>query len=137
MVFISSIAGKVASGGASVYNATKFGLRGWALGLRDDLHGTGVGVTTVFPGFIRDAGMFHDSGTKLPSTVKTRTPEQVAAAVIKGIERDKGEIDVAPLSLRSGSLMTALAPQVLSNLQRRMGGGKIADQLAAGQADKR
>jgi short-subunit dehydrogenase len=137
LVFISSIAGKVGSGGGSVYSATKFGLRGWALGLRDDLRGSGVGVTTVFPGFIRDAGMFHDSGTKLPSTVGTRTPEQVAAAVVKGIERNKGEIDVAPLSLRSGSIMTALAPEALSKLQRRLGGEKVAAQLAASNPDKR
>jgi short-subunit dehydrogenase len=136
-VFISSIAGKAASGGASVYNGTKFGLRGWALGLRDDLHGTGVGVTTVFPGFIRDAGMFADAGIDAPKGVKTRTPEQVAAAVIKGIEHDKAEIDVAPLVLRSGALMTALAPELLSKFQRRMGGEKVAAELAAGQADKR
>ena len=137
LVFISSIAGKVGSGGGSVYSATKFGLRGWAIGLRDDLRGTGVGVTTVFPGFIRDAGMFHDSGTKLPSTVGTRTPEQVAAAVVKGIERDKGEIDVAPLSLRFGALLTAVAPEFLSKMQIRLGGRKIAEQLATGNSDKR
>ena len=137
LVFISSIAGKVGSGGGSVYSATKFGLRGWAIGLRDDLRGTGVGVTTVFPGFIRDAGMFHDSGTKLPSTVRTRTPDQVAAAVVKGIERNKGEIDVAPLSLRLGSILTAVAPEFLSKMQIRLGGRKVADQLAAGHSDKR
>jgi short-subunit dehydrogenase len=137
MVFISSISGKVASGGASVYNGTKFGLRGWALGLRDDLRPSGVGVTTIFPGFIRDAGMFADSGADIPPGVRTRTPEQVAAAVIKGIEQNKGEIDVAPLSLRSGAIATALAPELLSKLQRKMGGEKVAQQLADGQADKR
>ena len=39
-------------GGSSIYSATKFGLRGFAAGLREDLHGTGVGVTVVFPGFV-------------------------------------------------------------------------------------
>ncbi len=135
LVYISSISGKVASGGASVYNATKFGLRGWALGLRDDLRPTGIGVTTVFPGFISDAGMFADSGVKAPTA--TRTPEQVADAVVKGIERNKGEIDVAPLTLRMGGPMTAVAPELLSTIQRKMGGDKVAAKLAAGQADKR
>jgi len=37
MVFISSLAGKAASPSSSVYSATKFGLRGFALGLREDL----------------------------------------------------------------------------------------------------
>ena len=58
MVFVSSLSGKAATARASLYCATKFGLRGFALGLRDDLRGTGVGVSVVMPGAIRDAGMF-------------------------------------------------------------------------------
>ncbi len=58
IVFISSISGKVATAGQSLYNATKFGMRGFALALRGDLEPHGVGVSTIFPGFIRDAGMF-------------------------------------------------------------------------------
>ena len=61
LVFISSLSGKMASAGASIYNATKFGLRGFGFALNEELRGTGVGSTTVFPGFIRDAGMFADS----------------------------------------------------------------------------
>ena len=34
----------------------------------------GVGVSTVFPGFISDAGMFHESGAKLPGYVAMKTP---------------------------------------------------------------
>ena len=56
LVFISSLSGKVATPGSGLYSATKFGLRGMAAGLREDLAPHGIGVTTVFPGFIRDAG---------------------------------------------------------------------------------
>ncbi len=63
--------------------------------------GPGSGSTTVFPGFIRDAGMFADSGAKLPRGVGTRTPEDVADAVLRGIEKNRAEIDVAPLSARA------------------------------------
>ena len=42
MVFVSSLSGKAATARASLYCATKFGLRGFALGLRADLRGTGV-----------------------------------------------------------------------------------------------
>ena len=52
LVFISSISGKVSAPGSSLYSSTKFGLRGFAFGLGGDLRGTGVGVTTLFPGFI-------------------------------------------------------------------------------------
>ncbi len=137
LVFISSLSGKTASPGSSLYSATKFGMRGYALGLREDLVGTGVGVTTVFPGFIRDAGMFHESNTELPKGVGTRTPEQVAEGVIRGIERNKPEVDVAPLSLRLGSIAAGIAPGMVGAAQRKLGSRDLAAELAKGQAHKR
>jgi len=137
LVFVSSLSGKTASRGSSVYSATKFGMRGFALGLREDLAGTGVGVTTVLPGFIRDADMFHDSGAKLPRFVGTKTPDEVALALVEGVERGRLEVDVAPLGLRLGAAFGGLAPGVSSAVQRRLGGGDVADQLARGQASKR
>ena len=134
LVFISSLSGKTASPGSSLYSATKFGMRGYALGLREDLVGTGVGVTTVFPGFIRDAGMFHESNTELPKGVGTRTPEQVAEGVIRGIERNKPEVDVAPLSLRLGSIAAGIAPGMVGAAQRKLGSRDLAADLAKGQA---
>jgi len=137
LVFVSSLSGKTASPGSSLYSATKFGMRGFALGLCEDLVGTGVGVTTVLPGFIRDAGMFHDSATKLPWFVGTRTPEQVAEALAQGIERGRLEVDVAPLALRLGAAFGGLAPGLSSAVQRRLGGAEVAEQLSRGQTDKR
>lgn len=137
LVFISSLSGKSASPGTSLYSASKFGMRGFAQGLREDLHGTGVGVTTVFPGFISDAGMFADSGVTLPKGVGTATPQQVADAVLRGIVKDRAEIDVAPVSLRAGTWFAQLAPQVASRVSRRLGSSDIASAIAAGQTDKR
>ncbi|HEY3021410.1 MAG TPA: SDR family NAD(P)-dependent oxidoreductase [Solirubrobacteraceae bacterium] len=137
LVFVSSLSGKSATEGQSLYAATKFGLRGFATSLRADLHGTGVGVSTIFPGFIRDAGMFHDSGATLPSFVGTRTPADVADAVVRAIERDRAEIDVAPLPLRAGAALAGLAPELSARMARRLGAGQIARAIGAGQADKR
>jgi uncharacterized protein len=137
IVFMSSISGKTASVGGSVYSATKFGLRGFALGLREDLRGTGVGVSTVFPGFISDAGMFHDSRAELPGYVGLRTPEQVAGAVVRAIERDRSEIDVAPLSMRVGAAVASLLPELSGRVQRRLGSDKVAEAMAEGQRVKR
>jgi short-subunit dehydrogenase len=137
LVFISSMSGKTASVGGSVYSATKFGLRGFALGLREDLRGTGVGVSTVFPGFISDAGMFHEAGVELPGYVATRTPEQVADAVVRAIERDRSEIDVAPLSMRVGAAVAGLLPELAGRVQRRLGSDHVAEAMAEGQRDKR
>jgi short-subunit dehydrogenase len=137
LVFVSSLSGKAATVGASVYSATKFGLRGFAMGLREDLRPRGVGVSTVFPGFIRDAGMFHDSGTKLPGYVGTKTPEDVASAVVRAIEHDRAEIDVAPIPLRLGTAFAGLAPEIAAMVQRRIGASDIASSMEHGQRDKR
>ena len=136
LVFINSLSGKVAAPRASLYSATKFGLRGFAQCLRQDLHGSAIGVSTIFPGFIRDAGMFAKSGAKLPPGVGTRSPEDVAAAVVKAIEGDEGEVDVAPLGLRVGALVGGIAPGVSGTLQRWLGSEKVADEVATGQRGK-
>ncbi len=137
LLFMSSLAGRAASPGTSVYSATKFGLRGFALGLREDLAPKGVGVSVILPGFISDAGMFAESGAKLPSYVGTKTPEDVARAVVKAIEGNRAEIDVAPLPLRAGAVLASLAPGPVGAIQRRMGAAATADQFERGQADKR
>jgi short-subunit dehydrogenase len=133
LVFISSLAGKAAAPSSSIYSATKFGLRGFALGIREDLRPHGVGVSVVLPGFIRDAGMFAASGVELPRGVGTRTPQQVATAVVRAIERNQGEVQVAPLGLRVGASLAALAPELAAAVSRRMGGDKIASDLTEGQ----
>jgi len=137
VVFVNSTHGKTVSPGSAIYSATKFGLRGFALGLREDLRGRGVGVSTVFPAFIREAGMFHDSGAKLPFYVRTRTPEDVAAAVIRSIERNRSELDVAPLPLRLGAVVASVLPELSGRVQRRLGAERIAEAMIAGQRDKR
>ncbi len=137
LVFISSLSGKAATPNTALYNASKYGMRGFAAAIRADLRESGVGVTTVFPGFIRDAGMFADADVKLPPGVGTRTPEEVAAAVVSGIERNRGEIDVAPLPLRISTVFASLAPETASRVARRIGSDEISSQMAAGQRDKR
>ncbi|MBV8954489.1 MAG: SDR family NAD(P)-dependent oxidoreductase [Solirubrobacterales bacterium] len=137
MVFMSSLAGKSASAASSVYSATKFGLRGFALGAREDLRPHGIGVSLVLPGFIRDAGMFADARITLPRWVGTRTSEQVAAAVLRAVEQDRAEVEVAPVGLRLGASFAGAAPGLASTLSRRLGSEKIATDLAAGQRDKR
>jgi short-subunit dehydrogenase len=137
LVYVSSLAGKVASAGSSVYSATKFAVRGFGYSLSEELRETGVGVTTVFPGFIREAGMFHESGTQLPRGVGTRTPEDVAKAVVEGIDRNRAEIDVAPFSLTSGAKMFGVSPPVMSRITRLLGADRVSGQLEEGQRDKR
>jgi short-subunit dehydrogenase len=136
LAFVSSLSGKVASPGSSLYSATKFGLRGLALGLHEDLADTGVGVTCVFPGFVRDAGMFHDSGAKLPKWIGMPTPQEVAEGLIGGIEKGRLEVDVAPLALQLGAKAGGLAPRPVGAIQRKLGGAAVASSLASGQSKR-
>jgi uncharacterized protein len=137
LVFVSSMSGKIAAGGGSIYSATKFGLRGFAASIRDELHGSGVGVTLVSPGFVSDAGMFAETDIQLPSYVRTVSPEQVAQGVVKGIERDKGDVDVAPLPLRASAWLAAVAPELVAKTGRRLGSSEMANELAERQRHKR
>ncbi|MFI0975878.1 SDR family NAD(P)-dependent oxidoreductase [Streptomyces sp. NPDC021093] len=137
LVFVNSLAGKTASGQSSLYNATKFGMRGFALALREDMRPHNVGVSTVFPGFISDAGMFADSGATLPPGVGTRSPQDVARATARAVEQNLAEVDVAPLGLRLGALLGSAAPGLMAAVQRRFGSDKVTEQLARGQRHKR
>jgi short-subunit dehydrogenase len=138
LVFIASLAGKAGSPLSSVYSATKFGLRGFALGLRTDLGPKGVGVSLVSPGFIREAGMFADAGAKPPPGMGTGTPEQVAGAVAKAIEKDKVELVVAPLRQRALAHIALASPGVSVRVQSGAAGQKAAEAIVSGHpADKR
>lgn len=120
IVMIGSLSGLAASPESRLYNATKFGLRGYTLALRQDLAGRGVGVTHVAPGFIRDAGMFHDGGIELPRGTRTKTPGDVAAAVLRAVRDDPAEVFVAPIELRLGATLATVAPGISARVQQRV-----------------
>lgn len=84
IVSVASVAGHIAVG--PVYSGTKFGLRGFSLSLRRELHGSGVSVSLVSPGFIRTP--LTGNRRRLPS------PEIVARAVARLIVHPKREVVV-------------------------------------------
>jgi short-subunit dehydrogenase len=132
IVFISSMAGKMATAGnGPLYAATKWGVRGLALSLREEMRACGVGVSAVFPGPIRDAGMFASTNVELPASVKTNSPEEVAAAVVRATQANVGEIDVAAPLLRLGGLLGPLLPSLVAALARRQGAGKVRRDMAS------
>ncbi len=130
--------GRAAATGTSVYSATKFGLRGFALALREDLAPKGVGVSVILPGFIRDAGMFAESGAKLPPYIGTKRPEDVARAVDQGDRAATAPNSTSrPLPLRAGAVLAGLAPGPVGAVQRRLGAAATAEQFERSQTDKR
>jgi decaprenylphospho-beta-D-erythro-pentofuranosid-2-ulose 2-reductase len=79
---LSSVAGERARRSNFVYGSSKAGLDTLFQGLGDNLVGTGVKVMIVRPGFV------HTKMTKgmEPAPLST-TPEAVAAAIVRGLER--------------------------------------------------
>jgi short-subunit dehydrogenase len=137
VVFVSSMAGKQPTAGGSIYSATKYGLRGFGGALRDDLHGSGVGVSVVFPGVIEEGGMWAEAGMKTPKGVPKRYPRDVGAAVVKAIEKDRAEVDVADPLQRTGAILAGIAPATAARLRRLVGIDRFAEKLAEGQKEKR
>ena len=70
--------------------------------------------------------MFADAEVKLPKGVGTRSPEDVAKAVVGAIEHNRGEVDVAPSRCASVPLSPGIAPEMSATVTRKSGSDKIA-----------
>ena len=117
LVFMGSLAAHVPGPATSIYNATKFGLRGFAQALRMELHGSGVGVSLVSPTYVSDAGMWAEAAPgRAPSGEVT--PAEVAGAVVSAIVGDRQEVKVAPAAVRVGARLHGLLPEVGERIAR-------------------
>ncbi|MER6711785.1 MULTISPECIES: decaprenylphospho-beta-D-erythro-pentofuranosid-2-ulose 2-reductase [unclassified Streptomyces] len=94
LVVLSSVAGERARRANFIYGSSKAGLDAFAQGLGDALHGTGVHVMVVRPGFVRTR-----MTAGLPETPLATTPEAVATAVELGLRR-RSETVWVPGTLR-------------------------------------
>ncbi|MEU1199611.1 SDR family NAD(P)-dependent oxidoreductase [Streptomyces sp. NPDC005813] len=135
--FVGSLSGVAATKSSSMYTATKFGLRGFSLSFRQDLHGTGVGVSIVQPGFVRDLGMFAKTGASAPGGARTVSPERVVKGVMRAIERDIAEINVAPVELKFLTRIASQFPGFSERVQRLVGAQQTMDTIVTAQRASR
>lgn len=112
LVFIGSIAGFAASPTSAVYGATKFGVRGFALGFAQQVRGTPVTVSHVAPGHLVDAGVLVRSGRRPPPGAGTTTTVDVADAVADVLRTGRAEVIVAPWHVRIGVRLMGLSPRL-------------------------
>lgn len=116
LVVLSSVAGVRPRRSNYVYGATKSGLDAFARGIADAVHGTGVSVLVVRPGFVRSS---MTEGLD-PAPFAT-DPATVAAGVVRAVQRGRsGVVWVPPLL---GPLFAVLA-NVPSPLWRRIAGDR-------------
>lgn len=92
LVVFSSVAGIRVRKANYVYGSAKAGLDGFACGLSDSLHGSGVRLLLVRPGFV--VGSMTEGMTPAPFS---STPGQVADAVVRAIEKDRARVWVPPI----------------------------------------
>lgn len=125
VVLVSSMAGGLAFPFQSAYSTAKFGLRGFGAALRIELAPEGIGVTTVMPGTIATPllanATSHDDATSTRLAAMMRrygtNPDRAAAAVLRGIRRNRGTVRAGWDSHVVG-LVGWLAPPLMPALLR-------------------
>lgn len=105
LVVFSSVAGVRVRRANYVYGSAKAGLDGFASGLADALHGTGVRLLIVRPGFV--IGRMTRGMTPAPLS---STPAEVAAATARALARGRRTVWI-PWSLRPLFSILRLLPQ--------------------------
>ncbi|HEX2059088.1 MAG TPA: SDR family NAD(P)-dependent oxidoreductase [Actinomycetota bacterium] len=120
---ISSASAKSGVPYYSVYGSTKHGLVGFSWSLRTELASHGVGVSVLCPSFVSDTGMYADrsNNAKPPRSMATVTPQEVAAAAVRAIEKNKAEVVVARGITKIADVFYALSPELAMNVAKRMG----------------
>jgi short-subunit dehydrogenase len=116
VVLMDSLAGRIPTPGSSLYNATKFGLRGFGHALRSELRDAGVGVSLISPTFVSAVGMWAETGQSSP--VRTTTPARVADACVRAIREDKAEVTVAPVEQRLISRLIVAFPELIEPFRK-------------------
>lgn len=116
IVLMNSLDGRWGLPTDSPYVASKFALRGFGNVLRQDLHGTGVGVTSVFPGRV-DTPMIDY--LRVPRVSPKIPAEAVARATVCGIVRKTPEV-IVPVEGIGIVGLNLLPPRLADWLVRRL-----------------
>jgi short-subunit dehydrogenase len=128
IVVMSSGAGLRGFPGAAAYSATKAAQRTFAEALRHELAGTGVSLTTVYPGEIRTSLHDHER-TRMPAWYRggpnAASPETLAERVLKAVERDSRHLHYRRL-VKGMAMLHGLSPGAADRVLRRLRGETAA-----------
>jgi short-subunit dehydrogenase len=127
IVVISSGGGVRGLPWAAVYNGTKAAQRGFAEALRHELHGTGVSVTTVYPGEIETSLHDHELD-RMPDWYqldRRSPPGPLAEKVVEAVEHDRREVFYPPV-VRLLRVVNGITPRGADVMLRRILGESAA-----------
>ena len=122
IVAVSSLAGLVGVPGRTAYSATKFAMTGFFEALRTELIGSGVSVTTAYPGVVNTQIRYHGynakgqaagvSGLKEDGAMSVQT---CAALIIEGMMLREREV-VMTFKGKIGRFIKLIAPGLVERL---------------------
>ena len=111
IINIASLSGLIPLPGQVVYVGAKYAVVGLSTALADEMAPHGVNVSVIMPPFTNTELI---SGTKSGGAIKPVEPEDIAAAIVKTLDKPKTHVSVPP-ALR----FTAQAAQMLPPKGRR------------------
>ena len=120
LVFVSSVAGKIASPEEAAYAASKFAIEGLAAALSIELEDAGIHVLTVRPGVIRTPFFDDEALERMPPVSRRQfvEPESLVDAIVSALARGRREL-THPRWIASAYLVQALAPGFMRRQVRR------------------
>jgi short-subunit dehydrogenase len=122
IVNIASLAGVMAVPGQVVYAGTKFAVVGLSTALADEFAPQGVEITVVMPPFTNTELI---SGTKPVAANKPVEPEQIAAAIVKVLDKPKTHVSVPSAVRLPLTIIAMLGPRGRRWVQRRTGSDRV------------
>jgi 3-oxoacyl-[acyl-carrier protein] reductase len=126
LVMVASGASLRAFPWAATYGATKSAQSAFAEALRHELSGTGVSVSTIFPGEIATDLHAHER-ERMPDWYRGEDaipPERVAEAIVEAVDQDRRTAYVPPIVRLLG--LNGLAPRLADRLLATLRGGTAA-----------
>jgi uncharacterized protein len=120
IVTVNSPVSRMTWPGATGYAGARWALRGLTAALRQDLRGTGVGISEVVPGKVLSDYFADNPGAeeripKIDALLPAQTPEQVARAVALAVARERREV-LLPWPLRVADLAGRFTPRLLEKI---------------------
>lgn len=122
IINIASMAGIVAVPGQVLYAGTKFAVVGLSTAMADEFAPQGVAVTAVLPTFTNTELI---SGTNPSAAQKPVEPEDIAAAVVKVLDKPKTLVSVPGFGRRTAILASLLPDRGRRWLNKKTGNDTV------------
>ena len=127
IAFVSSVAGLLGTQYRASYSAAKAAIHMWANSLRAEVADQGVGVSVIFPGFVKTNVSFNalngegkPQGHQDEAIENGLSPEAFAKTVVNALLKDQEYIVVGGAKEKLGVLVSRLSPPTLYKMIRKM-----------------